>query len=146
MARRRLLLVRAMVLSGAAGTVALIGWRRAFATGHIPAQIGLVAVAGASVAVADILIKREAATSLSTSAALSHPLLLLAVALYELQIVLVTYVFVQRWNLSTVGLTQVIVYAVTIVFVGAFLFQERISAAQGVGLALAVVAAFLMGA
>ncbi|HEV8191150.1 MAG TPA: hypothetical protein VGP82_06660 [Ktedonobacterales bacterium] len=144
--RRRVLVTGTIALASVAGIVALVGgaWRRAPITGHTPLQLGVVAVAGASVAVADTIIKRAAATSLSLSAALTHPLLLLAMLLYGVQIVLVAYVFVQRWDLSTVGLAQMIIYATTVIFVGLLLFQERLTLTHGVGLALALVAALLM--
>ena len=70
--------------------------------------------------------------------------MLLAVALYVLQIVLVAYVFVKHWDLSTLGFSQMIVYAATVLLVGIIIFQERITLAQGLGLALALAGALLM--
>lgn len=122
----------------------LVGWRRSSVTVHTPVQIGLVAVAGASIAIADTLIKRAAAVSTSFSGALAHPMMFLAVALYVLQIVLVAYIFVKHRDLSTLGFSQMIVYAATVLFVGIIIFQERITLAQGLGLALALAGALLM--
>jgi len=140
--------VGAVALAGLSGIAALVGrggdWRRVTILGHPPVQLGIVVLAGISVAVADTLIKRAAVSSLSLSAALAHPLVLLALALYGLQILLCAYVFVQHWDLSTVGLAQMVVYAATVIVGGLLLFQERLTLAHGVGLALALIAALLM--
>jgi drug/metabolite transporter (DMT)-like permease len=146
MTPRRVLVSGGIALGGAAATLALVGWRRSSVLVHTPVQIGLVALAGACVAVADTLIKRVAATSASFSAALSHPMMLLAVALYLLQILLVAYVFVMHWDFSTVGFSQMVVYGATVVFVGTIIFQERLTLAHWLGLALALAAALLMSA
>jgi drug/metabolite transporter (DMT)-like permease len=141
---RRVLFAGAIALAGATATLVLVGWRRSSVMVHTPLQIGLVAVAGASIAIADTLIKRAAAVSTSFSDALTHPMMVLAVALYVLQIVLVAYIFVTHWELSTLGFSQMIVYAATVLFAGMIIFQERITLAQGVGLALALAGALLM--
>ena len=141
---RRALFAGAIALASATATLILAGWRRSSVTVHTPVQIGVVAVAGASLAIADTLIKRAAAVSTSFSGVLAHPMTALAVALYGLQIVLVAYVFVKQWDLSTLGFSQIIVYAATVLFVGIIIFQERLTLAQGLGLALALAGALLM--
>ena len=126
--------------------LALAGWRRSSGMMHSPVQAGLVAIAGASIAVADTLIKRAVANSSSFVAALSHPMMFLAVALYVLQIALVAYVFVNHWDFTIVGFSQMIVYAATVVLVSTSIFHDRFTLAHGAGLALALVAALLMSA
>lgn len=139
-----MLVAGTLALVGGGATVAAIGVRRSSINAHTLMQMGLVALAGASVAVADVLIKRAAANSGSFSAALSHPMMLVALALYVVQIVLFAYVFVKNWDLSLVGLSQMIVYAATVIFVGIILFQERITVAHAAGMGLALAGALLM--
>jgi len=134
----------ALALAGGGATIAAIGVRRSALSAHTLTQMGLIALAGASVAVADILIKRAAAGSVSFTSTLFHPMILLAVALYVAQIVLFAYVFVKNWDLSLVGLSQMIVYAATVVFVGVILFQERVTVAHAAGMGLALLGVLLM--
>jgi hypothetical protein len=132
---RRVLVAGAIALMGGSATIAAIGVRRSSINVHTLTQMGLIALAGASVAVADMLIKRAAVGSVSFSAVISHPMMLLALALYLVQIVLFAYVFLKNWDLSLVGLSQMIVYAATVIFVGIILFQERITVAHAAGMA-----------
>ncbi len=141
---RRVLVAGAVALVGGSATVAAIGVRRSSINVHTLTQMGLIALAGASVAVADMLIKRTAVGSVSFSAVISHPMMLLALALYLVQIVLFAYVFLKNWDLSLVGLSQMIVYAATVIFVGIILFQERITVAHAAGMGLALAGALLM--
>lgn len=107
------------------------------------AHIALILVAGTSVAVADSLIKKAAHAD-DFWGALRSPVTVVAVALYLLQILLFTYVFVKKWNLGVVGIMQMVIYAAIVVFVGITFFQERITRTQGAGMALALIGAVLM--
>ena len=138
------LLAGAIALAAIAGAAALVWWRRSSSMVHTPVQVGLVAVAGAAVAVADSLIKRAAGNSTSFSATLANPMMLLAVALYILQIALIAFVFVQHWDFTLVTFSQMLMYGVTVVFVSTIIFQERISPAHWVGLSLALAGAIIM--
>jgi hypothetical protein len=140
----RALLTSAIALLGTAGVAALVGWRRSSVLAQTPVQAGLVAVAGAAVAVADSLIKRAAGNSTSFSAALSSPTMILAVALYVMQIALIAFVFVQHWDFTLVTFAQMMVYGVTVVLVGTIIFQERITPAHWLGLILALAGAIIM--
>jgi drug/metabolite transporter (DMT)-like permease len=138
------LLTVAIALAAIAGAAALLWWRRSSSMVHTPVQVGLVAVAGAAVAVADSLIKRAAGNSTSFSAALSNPMMFLAVALYILQIALIAFVFVQHWDFTLVTFSQMIMYGITVVFVSTIIFQERITPAHWAGLSLALAGAIIM--
>lgn len=100
-------------------------------------QAVLVILAGASVAMADIMIKK-AATGSSFLNALKNPLMIGAALLYISQIVFLTYVFVKAWKLGIVGAMQIVVYSVFLVSTGFFIFKENFSVHQYIGLVLAI--------
>jgi drug/metabolite transporter (DMT)-like permease len=142
-----------ILLVGFAGILAASCWCRSALAPATPGakgpertllQFGAIALAGAVAAVADTLIKRAATGVNNVGSLLLHPLMLLALGLYLLQIALFSYVFVRNWNLGIVGLSQMIAYAATVVVVGIVVFHERISLSHGVGLALAFIAVVLM--
>jgi drug/metabolite transporter (DMT)-like permease len=140
----RALVAIAIALLGTAGVAAVMGWRRSSILAETPVQVGLVAVAGAAVAVADSLIKRAAGNSTSFFTALSSPMMILAVALYVLQIAIIAFIFVQHWDFTLVTFAQMMVYGVTVVLVGTIIFQERITPAHWLGLVLALAGAIIM--
>lgn len=107
-------------------------------------QIGLIAIAGASVGFADYFIKKAAVNTNSLFEALKNPYILIAVLLYLLQIVLFSYVFVKKWDLGIVGILQMIIYSAIVIITGTLFFHERISLLQGVGIGFALVGAILM--
>lgn len=107
-------------------------------------QFFLVVIAGASVAIADGLVKQSAFKTHSFSVALKNPLMILAIVLYILQIVLFSYVFVKRWELGIVGLMQMVVYAAIVILLGVLFFHEKISMLQAYGMFLAFTGVLLM--
>jgi multidrug transporter EmrE-like cation transporter len=107
-------------------------------------QLAVITAAAFSVALADVLIKQVGVVSGRLSEALRHPLMAVALVLYAVQIVLFAYVFVRRWELGVVALLQMAFYAAACVLVGRFLFGERVTAVQGLGMVLTFAGAVLM--
>jgi drug/metabolite transporter (DMT)-like permease len=106
--------------------------------------IVIIVSAGLSVAVGDMLIKKVAMSSASMTSAMGHPLMAAALGFYVLQIVLFAYVFVRRWELGIVALLQMVFYSAACVLTGRFLFGERVTLQQGIGMLLAFLGAVLM--
>ena len=106
-------------------------------------QILAVLFAAISVAVADALVKKASASGNFWSA-LKHPLMLIVVLLYLVQIALFTYAFVHNWKLDVLGITQVVFYTVTVLVFGYLLFKETLSPVQMLGVGLALVGVVLM--
>ena len=104
----------------------------------------VIVAAGLSVAVGDMLIKKVGMGSASMTSAMVHPLMAAALAFYVLQIVLFAYIFVRRWELGIVALLQMVFYSAACVLMGRFLFGERVTFQQGIGMLLAVLGAMLM--
>ena len=104
----------------------------------------IIVAAGLSVAVGDMLIKKVAIASGNMTSAIAHPLMVAALGLYILQIVLFAYVFVRRWDLGVVALLQMVFYSAACVLMGRFLFGERITFQQGLGMLLAFLGSLLM--
>ena len=104
----------------------------------------VIVAAGLSVAVGDMLIKKVGMASASMTSAMVHPLMAAALGFYVLQILLFAYVFVRRWELGIVALLQMAFYSSACVLMGRFLFGERVTFQQGLGMLLAFLGAVLM--
>ncbi|MBI3366099.1 hypothetical protein HY041_00525 [Candidatus Roizmanbacteria bacterium] len=107
-------------------------------------QIFIVILAGASVAIGDIFIKKSAIQTHNLIKGLINPFMMIAVSLYLLQIVLFYFIFIKKWELGIVGLMQMIVYAAIVITAGIVFFQERITFSHGIGMILALIGAILM--
>lgn len=107
-------------------------------------QIVVVILAGASVAIGDILIKKSAIQTHNVIKGLMNPFMVIAVCLYLLQIVLFYYVFIKKWELGIVGLMQMVVYAAIVITAGIVFFQEKITFSHGIGMILALIGVILM--
>ena len=103
-----------------------------------------IVAAGLSVAVGDVFIKKAGSVSSNMASAMVHPLIAAALCLYTLQILLFAYIFVRRWDLGIVALLQMACYSATCVLLGRFLFGERITVTQGLGMLMAFCGAALM--
>ena len=99
-------------------------------------QAGLILII--SVAVGDIFIKKAAAGS-SFATALLSKWVFVGVLLYILQIVLFTWMFVKGWELSIVGIMQIVFYTLIVLVAGHLFFKEQLNGLQIFGLALALV-------
>jgi drug/metabolite transporter (DMT)-like permease len=96
-----------------------------------------------SVAVADIFLKKATVDG-SWLLALKSPWLAGAVLLYLYQILFFAHVFITGGELSFVGSLQTVLYALIVVGAGVFVFQEKLSGLQTLGILLAVGGAVLI--
>jgi hypothetical protein len=107
-------------------------------------QIGLILIAGAVVAVADVIVKKIAFGGTDFKTALRDPKMLLVVGLYIIQIIIFLYLFTTKSYLSFVGIGQAVIYTIIVVASGTMLFNETISLVQALGIVFAVVGVVLM--
>lgn len=105
--------------------------------------LSLVFLSVMAVAVADVLTKKVAASSVSFSSALRNPWMIVIVCLYVAQILVFTYAFVRKAELGVVGIIQAALYAIVVVGSGVLFFKERVSVVQGIGMVLAVLGVVL---
>ena len=106
-------------------------------------QAIIVILAGIAVAIADGMIKK-AAVGTSFTDALENPLMIAVVALYIVQILFFTYVFVNGWQLGVVGVLQMVAYSAFVILTGVFIFKESFTTTQYIGFVLAVGGAVLI--
>jgi drug/metabolite transporter (DMT)-like permease len=100
------------------------------------AQGIIVLAAVIAVAVADVFLKKATAQGRLVDA-LSSPWLFMAIGLYLLQIGLFTIAFIAGWKLSMVGALQTALYGLIVLLAGFFLYNERLSPQQLLGMAMA---------
>lgn len=108
-------------------------------------QLLLILLAGAFVALADILTKKFSVNQ-NFWTAIKNPWFLLVILLYIFQIAIFVYVFTKKWNLGAVGAVQNIFYVLIVVLVGVVMFREKVSAVQATGVVLALISLFLINA
>ena len=108
-----------------------------------PIGILLLFTSALLIAVADALIKKVSASG-SLFAALLDPWMLVICLLYFIQIVIVTYIFIQKGELAVYGNLFIIFYSVMMILLGIFAFGENITFWQGVGIVLALGGAVLI--
>lgn len=106
-------------------------------------QVFTIILAGISVAVADVLIKKAAITG-GFWFVMKSPWMISILLLYFAQIVFFAYVFTHKWNLGIVGNLQMAFYSITVVLSGTLLFGENISPIQGIGIFLTLIGVILM--
>ncbi len=106
-------------------------------------QLFLIILAVASVAIADVVLKKAAAAK-TIPEVFFNPWMLLGISLYLLQIVLFTWMFVKGWDLSVVGILQTVFYAAIVLFAGFYIYGEKLSVNQFIGLGFAAIAIALM--
>jgi EamA domain-containing membrane protein RarD len=107
-------------------------------------QIGWILIAGAVVAIADVIIKKIVFGGVDFKTALRDPKMLLVIGLYIIQIVIFLYLFSTKSYLSFVGIGQAVIYTIIVVTSGTLLFNEAISLIQAVGIVCAVIGVVLM--
>jgi drug/metabolite transporter (DMT)-like permease len=100
------------------------------------AQGAVIILAVASVAAADVMLKRAAAHG-SLLLALRSPWLFAAISLYLLQIGFFTLAFIGGWKLSIIGALQTALYALIVLAAGVLLYHEDLTRLQVIGIALA---------
>jgi EamA domain-containing membrane protein RarD len=107
-------------------------------------QLLAIIFAGASVAVADSLIKKVVISG-NFWQAVRNPIMLIVLLLYLFQIFFLFYLFSHNWKLGIVGNLQMVFYSLIVVLVGFIVFGESLSAFQLAGIGLAVAAIIFMG-
>lgn len=107
-------------------------------------QLLIVVAAAASVAIADVLIKRITVNSHSFADMFRNPLMIAVVGLYLAQIVLYAYVFLHKWDLTTVGVVQTLCYAAIIIVFGVLFFNEQLTVKHGLGIVAGLIGIVLM--
>ena len=107
-------------------------------------QIILILAGGSMVAVADVLIKKISVSTVDFRAGLRHPLIFAVLALYTAQIFVFLYLFHKKAGLGLVGISTFTLYTIIVVASALFLFGEKISLLQGLGMLLPVVGVLLM--
>ena len=108
-------------------------------------SLGLVVIfiSALLIAGADSLIKKTSLQGSFSLAAFS-PWMLVICTLYFLQILLVIYIFINRGELAIYANLFIIFYSVLTVLAGVFIFREKLSLVQGVGILLALSGAVLI--
>ncbi len=106
-------------------------------------QLLAIVLAGVSVGVADVLIKKVALTG-SFWSIFKNPLMIVILLLYVAQIAFFVHVFRYQWKLGIVGNIQMVFYSLTMILLGLIIFGEKISLAQGAGIGLALIGVILM--
>ena len=107
-------------------------------------QLLIVVLAAASVAIADVLIKRITANAHSFTDMFRNPLMIIVVGLYLAQIVLYSYVFFHKWDLTTVGVVQTLCYAAIVIIFGVVFFHEHLTITHGIGIVAGLIGIVLM--
>jgi hypothetical protein len=107
-------------------------------------EICLILIAGAVVAIADVIIKNIVFSGVDFRAALKNPKMLIVLGLYIIQIVIFLYLFTTKSYLSFVGIGQAVIYTIIVITSGTLLFNEVISLAQAIGIGLAVLGLVFM--
>ncbi|MDB5195511.1 MAG: hypothetical protein JWO84_695 [Parcubacteria group bacterium] len=106
-------------------------------------QTALLVIAVSAVALGDIFLKET--YKLGTySKAITSSWMLLALALYLVQIALFTYLFVSGSKLFAVGIIQTALYAVIVLGASVFLFKESATLLQIAGIVLALAGVLLI--
>lgn len=106
-------------------------------------QFLAIILAGVAIAVADVFIKKAAVTG-DFWQTLKNPLMIWALILYSVQVFFLAYVFVHNWKLGIAGNLQIVFYSIAIVLMGLLIFSETLSWIKITGIALALLAVFLM--
>lgn len=99
--------------------------------------------AAVTAAAADTLL-RQAGAAPSLADALRNPLIIGVIVLYLVQIALLGITFVQHAKLGVIGSLQTVLYSLLVLATGFFIFHERLSPAQLVGVGFALVAVVLL--
>ena len=106
-------------------------------------EIILMVISALLIVIADTLIKK-----VSTLGALPHlllsPLMLVAYALYFIQIVIAAYIFIHGGELAIYTNLYIIFYSIMGVLSGVLIFSEHLSLIQGIGIIFALTGAVLL--
>lgn len=107
-------------------------------------EIGVISIGVIAIVIADILLKKISLDANGMRAAIAHRLMFLVVALYLVQVVAYTYVFVNHVQLSTVSIIQTALYVIALSASGLYFFGETIGVREGVGILFALMGVVLL--
>lgn len=106
-------------------------------------SLGLLVLGSSAVAIADVLLKKASSFASFIDFAKS-PWLVGAVLLYALQIGVFVYLFLSGQKLVDVGIMQIIIYALIVIFSSIFFFHESLTALKIVGILFGLVGVVLI--
>lgn len=106
-------------------------------------KLALIILSVLSIAIADVFVK-FAAKSGDLMTVFKSPWFIAAIVLYIFELVVYTYLFVHKVELSYVGIVQTVIYAVVVLGSGFLFFHETFSMIQYVGIVLALVGVVLV--
>ncbi len=106
-------------------------------------HIGLIVLAVAAVAIADVFLKKASLAGDFVQAMRSR-WMVAAIGLYLYQMFFFTYVFVAGWRLSVIGMMQTVLYAIIVLGVGVLYFKESLTTGQCIGMVFAFTGVVLM--
>lgn len=107
-------------------------------------EIALIVVGGSAVAVADVLIKKIASDGGTFRDSFKTPLMFGVLGLYVAQILIFLFLFHKKVGLGVLGLSTFALYTIIVTASAVFLFQEKISLTQGIGMLLAALGVLFM--
>ena len=106
-------------------------------------QTGLLLLSAAAIAVADVFLRKTQDLG-SISKALMSPWVISAVALYLIQILIFTYLFISGARLFHLGIVQVVLYAILVLVASFVFFNESVTILELIGIIFALVGVFLI--
>ncbi len=98
----------------------------------------------ASVAAADVLIKKVFAPRTSFWIDIRNPWMIGVIILYLAQILNFAYVFDKKAELGIVGIIQTALYAIIVIGSGILFFHEKVTLVQTIGMGLAIAGVICM--
>lgn len=107
-------------------------------------QIGTVITAGVLIAIADSLIKKSASMTNNLISALINPLMFAVLLLYVLQIALLGYIFIKKWELSIAVILEITTLPAIVIAIGILYFREKLTFIHQIGILIALIGAILM--
>ncbi len=106
-------------------------------------QIGLIVASALLIIIADTFIKKVSLSGVSSHVLVS-PFMLIAYALYFIQILIAVYIFAYGGELAIYANLYIIFYSILGVLFGVLIFNESLSLVQGIGIIFALMGAILI--
>ena len=106
-------------------------------------QLASVILAGVTVGIADLIIKKIS-TPGNYWLSFKSPWMLVIFILYLFQIAFFIYLFTNGWSLGIAGNTQLVAYSITVLISGLIFFNEQISSLRLLGVTIAVIGVIMM--
>ncbi len=107
-------------------------------------ELFLIILAVIAVGIADVMIKKIAFNVSNFFSVLKNPFILVIILLYVIQILIFAYLFVNKSELTVVGIMQMALYAIIVLTSGIFFFKEEVNTIQIIGIGLAIIGVVLI--